>query len=97
MDNKNKTEFKKGEVCLIKDFQEFGEVLFLLKNRLLKNVKGEPLSNPIWEGFIIDAKNKGLRDIWYRKLSEGNYFLALSYEKNLIKLSDNSKTQGVHK
>jgi len=90
-------KFTKGEICLIADFQEFGEVLFLLERRLLKNVKGEPLSNPIWEGIIIDAKNKGLRDIWHRRISEGTYFLASSYEKNLIKLSDNSKTQGGQK
>lgn len=92
MNNKNKIEFKKDEVCLINDFQEFGEVLFLLKKRLLTNVYGELLSNPIWEGIIIDAKNKGLRDIWHKRILEGTYFLASSFEKNLIKLSDNSET-----
>ena len=92
MANKNKISFKKEEVCLVKDFQEFGEVLFLLEKRLLKNIKGEPLSNPIWEGIIIDAKNNQLRDIWHKRLEEGTYFLALSFEKDLIKLSDDSKT-----
>lgn len=78
-------QIKKGDICLVKDFQEFGNVLFLCFRRCLTNTYGEKLSNPIWEGIIIDAEDKRLRDIWHRRFLEDNYFLGMSFEKNLIK------------
>ena len=77
---------KRNEVYLIEDFQEFGEVLFVPLKRITKNVHGGKLSNPIWEGLIIDAMDKRLRDIWHRRISEDIYFMALSFERNLKEL-----------
>ena len=79
-------KFKKGQICLIEDFQEFGNVLILLIERFTTNVYGEELSNPIWEGVIVDAEDKRLRDMWHYKLNNKSwtYAIALSFEDKLI-------------
>ena len=74
-------KINKDSICLILNFQDFGEVLFLCVNKLFTNIYGKKLSNPIWEGYILDAYDKRFRDFYFDRLH-----LSLSYEKNLVKI-----------
>ena len=77
-----KYKFRKGDVCLIKDFQEFGSVLMQLHKPIDKNIEDEPISR-LWYGFILDAKDKDFLS-YVQDNQITDYWIFLSSEKNLI-------------
>ena len=59
-----KTEVEKrpvigiGSICIVEDFQGFGETKVIVAEKYNENLKGGKLKEPIWGVYLMSAKNK---------------------------------------
>ncbi len=58
-----KQKFKKGDICWIEDYQEFGECIVYLSKRLTENIEGESM-RPMWDCFIIANNHKNFMEFY---------------------------------
>lgn len=79
-----KTKFKKGNICWIEDYSNFGQSLILLEKRLTKNIEGGKIQ-PIWEAYLIANNHKGLM-IFYTEDSINVVHLIFVSESKLYRI-----------
>lgn len=51
-----------GSICIVEDFQGFGETKVILAEKYYNNLKGAPLKEPIWGVHLMSAKDKAFND-----------------------------------
>ncbi len=76
---------KKGDLCYVEDYQEFGEVIILLDERLTENIEGEPMT-PMWEGYLISSTDERLMEFYFEECHYPVHLILIS-ESKLIKVS----------
>ena len=80
-------KFKKGDICWIEDYQEFGECLVLLHQRLTKDIDGNPMK-AMWRCWLIANNHKSLIGFYMDEVPH----LCLKYETELKEVCSHSST-----
>ena len=80
---------KKGDICWVEDYQEFGGSIVELVKRHLTNVEGGKLDYPIWDCYLLANNYPGLMR-FYTEDSETQCHLILIREPSLKVLESES-------